>query len=71
MMLKTISGDVVFNPDFFEKEHSGALGKDVLCPKPVIHFPRGPVQLRYNVGTRGNGIDQAQWPEDLMTEVVV
>ncbi|KAF2751320.1 CoA-transferase family III [Sporormia fimetaria CBS 119925] len=69
-MLKTNSGSVVFNPNFFEKRHSGAIGKDIMCPKPVIRFPQGPVQLKYNVGTRTNGVDQARWPEDLMTEVV-
>jgi len=69
-MLKTNSGDVLFKPEFFEKKHSGAIGKDILCPKPVIQFPQGPVQFKYNVGTRGNGVDQARWPEDLMTEVV-
>jgi hypothetical protein len=70
MMLKQNSGDVLFNPEFFEKRHSGAIGKDVLSPKPVIRFPQGPVQLKFNVGTRSNGTDQARWPENLMTEVV-
>lgn len=70
-MLKQNAGDVVLRPEFFEKRHSGAIGKDVLCPKPVIGFPAGKVRLGYNVGTRGNGVDQARWPEDLMVEVVV
>ncbi|KAF2273427.1 alpha-methylacyl-CoA racemase [Westerdykella ornata] len=69
-MLKQNAGDVVFKPAFFEKRYSGAIGKDILCPKPVIRFPQGPVELRYNVGTRSNGVDQAKWPENLMTEVV-
>jgi hypothetical protein len=70
-MMQQNSGEVLFKPEFFETRHSGAIGKDVLCPKPVIQFPQGVVRLGYNVGTRGNGTDEARWPEDLMTEVVV
>jgi hypothetical protein len=69
-MLKENSGSIMFNPSFFERTHSGAIGADVVRPKPVINFPEGLVQLKYNVGTRGNGVDQARWPEDLMTQVV-
>ena len=69
-MLKANAGDIVLNPKFFEKRHSGAIGKDVLCPKPIIQYPGGKVELKYNVGTRGNGVDQPRWLEDLMTEVV-
>jgi hypothetical protein len=70
-MLKQNSGKVLFDADFFEKRRSGALGKDILTPKPIIRFPEGKVRLKYNVGTRGNGVDQPRWPENLMTEVVV
>lgn len=70
MMLKQSSGPVLFNPDFFEKRHSGALKKDIMTIKPVIRFPEGKVQLKFQVGTRGNGTDQPKWPENLMTEVV-
>lgn len=69
-MLKENSGDVLFRPEFFEKRHSKAIGKDVLCPKPVIQFSNGSVELRYNVGARSNGTDQPRWPENLMTEIV-
>ncbi|OQV06040.1 hypothetical protein CLAIMM_10678 [Cladophialophora immunda] len=61
----------VLNPDFFEKRASGALGGLLFrSPRPVLQFPPGTVRLGYNVGTRGNGVDEAWWPEDLMTEVV-
>lgn len=63
--------DVLFKPEFFQVVKSGAIGKEVRMPKPVVRYPGGMVQLRYNVGTRGNGVDQPRWPEDLMTEVVV
>ncbi|KAF2628901.1 CoA-transferase family III [Macroventuria anomochaeta] len=69
-MLKANAGDIILRPDFFEKRYSGAIGTDVLCPKPIIQYPGGKVELKYNVGTRGNGVDQPRWPEDLMTEVV-
>lgn len=69
-MLKQNAGRVVFNPEFFELRHSKAIGKDVATPKPIIQFPDGKVKLEYNVGTRGNGVDQARWPRDLMTEIV-
>jgi hypothetical protein len=70
-IVKQNSGAIIFNPSFFETRHSGAVGKDVLTIKPIVQFPGGEVELRYNVGTRGNGVDQARWPVDLMTEIVV
>ena len=69
-MLQENSKEVLFKPDFFEKRRSGVLGVDIITPKPVVQFPHGLIQLKYNVGTRGNGVDQARWPEDLTTEVV-
>ena len=70
-MLKQNSAAVLFNPQFFHKHHSGAIGKDIMVVKPIIQYPDGKVQLKFNVGTRSNGIDQPRWPENLMTEVVV
>jgi hypothetical protein len=69
-MLKVNAGDVVLHPDFFERRYSGAIGKDVLCPKPIVQYPGGKVVLKYNIGTHGNGVDQPRWPEDLMVEIV-
>jgi hypothetical protein len=69
-MMMENSRDILFKPEFFEKRRSEVLGTDIMAPKPVIQFPEGLVQLKYNVGTRGNGVDQARWPENLMTEVV-
>jgi hypothetical protein len=70
-MLQKNSASTLFNPDFFELRHSGAIGKDVQCIKPIVRYPDGKVELGYNIGTRGNGVDQPRWPNDLMTEVVV
>ncbi|KAL6705948.1 hypothetical protein ACN47E_006227 [Coniothyrium glycines] len=69
-MLKENANDVIFNPEFFEIRHSGAIGKDIHCVKPIIQYPAKKVSLAYNVGTRGNGVDQPKWPTDLMTEIV-
>jgi hypothetical protein len=70
-MLQKNSAKTLFNPEFFELRHSGAIGKDVHCIKPIVRYPDGKVELRYNIGTRGNGVDQPKWPDNLMTEVVV
>ncbi|KAH6642898.1 CoA-transferase family III domain-containing protein [Boeremia exigua] len=69
-MLHANARDVVLRPEFFETRHSAAIGADVRCPKPIIQFPGGKVELKFNVGTRGNGVDQPRWPADLMTEIV-
>lgn len=69
-MIKTNANDVLLKPEFFKVRHSGAIGKDIKGVKPIIQYPGDQVELRFNVGTRGNGVDQPRWPEDLMTEVV-
>ena len=69
-MIKENSGDVVHNPEFFEDRKNGVLGVDVRSVKPIIRFKGDEVELGYNIGTRGNGVDQARWSEDLMTEIV-
>jgi hypothetical protein len=60
----------LFTPSFFEHRESKAIGAVVQTVKPIIKFSDDQVELRYNVGTRGNGKDAPRWPADLMTEVV-
>lgn len=62
--------DVLFNQSFFEPRQSKNLGVTFIIPKPIAQFPDGTVELKYQVGTRGNGIDQPFWPRDLKVEVV-
>lgn len=62
--------DVVFNPSFFESRISKYLDTTFIVVKPIAQFPNEEVELRYNVGTRGNGVDQPVWPQDLSVEVV-
>ncbi|EME46194.1 hypothetical protein DOTSEDRAFT_70247 [Dothistroma septosporum NZE10] len=59
----------LFKDEFFERRESTAAGHEFVQLKPVARF-KDKVELRYNVGTRGNGYDQPHWPADLGVEVV-
>ena len=69
-MLKTNTNDTVFKPEFFEQREAKNLETTFIQVKPIAQFPNKEVELRYNVGTRGNGVDQPRWPKDLSVEVV-
>ena len=43
---------------------------DIRRVRPVARFRDEVVELRYNVGTRGNGVDRPVWPNDLTTEII-
>ncbi|KAK3048653.1 hypothetical protein LTR09_009962 [Extremus antarcticus] len=66
-------GKRLFQPEFFEDRSAPG----ILCKKkfrhirPVAHWPAGSVEPGYRIGTRGNGVDAAYWPDDLSVEVVV
>ncbi|KAI1630019.1 alpha-methylacyl-CoA racemase [Exophiala viscosa] len=60
----------LLKPEFFEDRETRALNAVVRTVKPIISFDNDQVELKYNVGTRGNGHDAPRWPDDLMTEVV-
>jgi crotonobetainyl-CoA:carnitine CoA-transferase CaiB-like acyl-CoA transferase len=61
----------LFQKDFLEIRDCGALGGlKMRVVKPVIQFPDGVVKPGFNVSTRGNGVDQPHWPDDLATEFV-
>jgi hypothetical protein len=62
---------VLFQPSFFEIREARALGKFIRTIKPVAQFPNGEVILRFDIGTRGNGVDKPIWPIDMNTEIVV
>ncbi|RFU29289.1 hypothetical protein B7463_g7044, partial [Scytalidium lignicola] len=69
--IEILKKNEVLNLDFFETRSSKALGGLLFrIPKPVLQFPSGVVKLSYNIGTRGNGVDQARWPNDLNSEIV-
>ncbi|KAL1880859.1 hypothetical protein Plec18167_003394 [Paecilomyces lecythidis] len=60
----------LFNPSFFEPRQSKAVNMTFIQVKPIAQFENNAVELKYNVGTRSNGVDKPQWPEDLTTEIV-
>ncbi|RFU76509.1 l-carnitine dehydratase [Trichoderma arundinaceum] len=61
----------ILRPEFLEDRHSpSVLGEKVFRTVKGVADWGGVVDLRYNVGTRGNGVDAARWPEDLTQEVV-
>ncbi|KAA8573518.1 hypothetical protein EYC84_005103 [Monilinia fructicola] len=70
-MVKSGTGKTILRDEFFENRETKAVGVTIKTVKPILRFPDGEVELRYNVGTRPNGIDAAHWPIDLMTEIVV
>lgn len=67
--LRTYDSDVLFRNEFFEERVSKAVGHTFIQVKPVAQF-EDDVSLRYNVGTRSNGVDAAKWPSDLGVEIV-
>ncbi|RAH78834.1 CoA-transferase family III [Aspergillus japonicus CBS 114.51] len=69
-LLHQHDAQTLFHPQFFETRHSAAIGASFRVVKPVAQFGRAAVELGYNVGTRGNGVDLPVWPADLRTEVV-
>lgn len=69
-LLHQHDAQILFQPQFFEPRRSEAVGTTFIQVKPVIQFRDIDVQLKYNIGTRGNGTDEARWPEDLTVEFV-
>lgn len=71
-MLKLLAqhdSETLFNSRFFQHMKAKHLAVTFVRPKPVARFASG-VELKYHVGTRGNGVDQPVWPKDLTVEVV-
>ena len=65
-------GKRLFQPRFFEESSAPtALGKKKIRKVKGIAEWKDVVKLGYDVGTRGNGVDAAKWPEDLSVDHVV
>ncbi|KAF6823405.1 putative alpha methylacyl-CoA racemase [Colletotrichum plurivorum] len=60
----------LFQTHFFEPRTSAAVSGTFLVVKPIAQYKDQAVKLDYNVGTRGNGVDQPVWPADLSVEMV-
>ncbi|TRX98961.1 hypothetical protein FHL15_000303 [Xylaria flabelliformis] len=61
--------ETLFKPSFFQMVEAKHLATSFIRPKPIANFSSG-LELKYHVGTRGNGVDQPVWPKDLTVEVV-
>lgn len=68
--LKETSSDVLFRPEFFEDRECLNLEMCIRTVKPIVQFPDKEVELKYNVGTRGNGVDEPYWPKNLLAQTV-
>ena len=68
----------LLRPEFFTRYRAtataaaaGGGGRRTLqAVAPVLRFPGGEVRPGFDVGTRGNGRDDARWPTDLDVDVV-
>ena len=69
-MMQEQAQDTILREEFFQIVESRAIGVDVKLVRPVMQFPQGRVKLGFNVGTRGNGVDEPRWPRDLGVEMV-
>ncbi|KAI0866503.1 CoA-transferase family III domain-containing protein [Xylaria cubensis] len=68
-LLAQHDSETLFKPSFFQMMEAKHLATTFIRPKPVANFSSG-LELKYHVGTRGNGVDQPVWPKDLTVEVV-
>lgn len=68
-LLHKYDEETLFKKEFFERRISKAMGHEYVQLKPVARF-HDDVRLGYNVGTRTNGVDKAEWPSDLSVEIV-
>ncbi|KAI0836658.1 CoA-transferase family III [Hypoxylon sp. FL0890] len=68
--LYKFDSEILFQKDFFGPFRSAALNTTFIQVKPVARFKDDVIELKYNVGTRGNGIDAPIWPADLREEIV-
>ncbi|KAK2772124.1 putative alpha methylacyl-CoA racemase [Colletotrichum kahawae] len=69
-LLREHDAATLFNPAFFQERHAEAINTTFSQVKPIAQFTAGDVQLGYQVGTRGNGVDCPRWPTSLSVEVV-
>ena len=69
-MIQEHDAKTLFKPEYFEEAKSKAIEATLVQVAPVAQWQDGKVELQYNIGTRGNGVDAPRWPEDLRTEIV-
>jgi hypothetical protein len=62
--------DLFTNPAYYTIKHNNVLKKDFRIVKDCIQWPQGSVDFDYRISTRGNGVDEPRWPNDLSVEIV-
>ena len=60
----------LFKEEFFEHARSDVVGRTFVQVAPVARFKNEAVDLKYDIGVRGNGVDAPVWPKDLKVQVV-
>ncbi|KAI1418338.1 CoA-transferase family III [Hypoxylon sp. FL1857] len=68
--LYKFDSEILFQREFFAHFRSGALNTTFIQIRPIARFKDDAIELKYNVGTRGNGVDAPTWPADLRREIV-
>lgn len=56
-----------FRSDFFEDRECDSFGVTIQTVKGIVQSPDKEVELRYNVGTRTNGVVELRWLNNLTT----
>ncbi|KAJ7176608.1 alpha-methylacyl-CoA racemase [Mycena filopes] len=74
LLMKNAPGRII-RPNWLEDRQSNAIGAKVRTVKPIAEWQANDdgsagVSPGFNVGTRGNGVDEARWPENLLEEIV-
>ncbi|KAF3911733.1 hypothetical protein AA313_de0205210 [Arthrobotrys entomopaga] len=69
-LLLQIDKEILFKPEFFEARRAENLGETFIFVKPIAQFGDNALELKFHVGTRGNGTDKPVWPKDLTVQVV-
>jgi hypothetical protein len=70
--MKNVPGRIV-RPNWLKDRQSNAINARVRMVKPIAEWKNssGGAQPGVNVGMRGNGVDLAKWPENLLEEIIV
>lgn len=61
----------LFDEQYFEDREATVAGVHIRTVKPVLQWTDGVIQPGFQVGARENGADKPEWPDDLMSELVV
>jgi hypothetical protein len=69
-VMQKLSEQGAFPSEFFENRWCANLNLYVRTVKPILQFANGVVKPGFRIGTRGNGVDKPQWPDNLSNQVI-